>query len=174
MRSEIALLRDESRELAQLRKENQRLAAALPPAAELESLRADRAAIGRLRGEIDALNDSLQKREHALNAAPKLIDPTNPEAASSPLPALTMIFGVDRDGRLSFEGKPPNLEALKQRLGQMARGERVSFKIQQPKTEAGQSDAMMLDAEVVFDLLKETTRMRGLKMTMELLPPSGK
>jgi Tfp pilus assembly protein PilN len=55
LRDEIALLRDENRELARLRAENKRLAAVLPVATELEQLRADRAAVVRLRGEIEKL-----------------------------------------------------------------------------------------------------------------------
>ena len=55
LRGEIALLRDEGRELARLRKENQRLAAALPTTAELARLRADHAAVVQLRTEIENL-----------------------------------------------------------------------------------------------------------------------
>lgn len=68
MRGEIALLREENRELARLRAENQRLAAALPPAAEVDRLRADRAAVVSLRGEIERTKDSLVAREGALAA----------------------------------------------------------------------------------------------------------
>ena len=166
LRGEVELLRDESRRFAALRAENAKLRAAQPADAELARLRSDRAAVVQLRAEINALNDSLQKRESALTAVPKLIDRSNPEATSPLPPALTLTFDVSRDGRLSSEGKSVNVEALKQRLNQMARGERVSFKIRQPKIEAGQSDTMMREAEGVFDMLKETVKARGLKMTM--------
>lgn len=55
LRSELALSRAEHRELGQLQKENQKLKAAQVPAGELERLRADHAAIMRLRNEIEAM-----------------------------------------------------------------------------------------------------------------------
>jgi hypothetical protein len=70
LRDEIALLREQNRELARLRAENRRLAAALPPAAELERLRADHAAVFRLRGEIEKTKDNVQAREQALTPPP--------------------------------------------------------------------------------------------------------
>ena len=66
LRDEIALLREQNRELARLRAESQRLAAALPPAGELERLRADHAAVARLRGEIAGLRARVEQRENAL------------------------------------------------------------------------------------------------------------
>ena len=66
VRGELALLRDEQRELAKLRAENQRLTTALPPATKLAALRADHAAVVRLRGEIEKLREHLQMQERAL------------------------------------------------------------------------------------------------------------
>lgn len=63
---EIALLRDENRELARLRTDNARLVAAQPSAAELEQLRADRAAVVQLRAEMETLSARLQARERAV------------------------------------------------------------------------------------------------------------
>ena len=60
LRDEIVLLREQNRELVRLRAENQRLAAALPPAAQLEALRADHAAVARLRSELEKTKDNLQ------------------------------------------------------------------------------------------------------------------
>jgi len=71
LRGEIALLREENRDLAKSRAENQRLAAALPSAAELERLRADHAAVARLRREIEKTKDNLQARERALAGGEK-------------------------------------------------------------------------------------------------------
>ncbi len=71
LRGELALLRDEQRELARLRAENQRLAAALPAAVELERLRADHAAVLQLRAEIDRARDALQARERVLTDSGK-------------------------------------------------------------------------------------------------------
>ena len=72
---EAALLRDEQRELARLRAEHARLAAAQVSPAEIERLRADHAAVARLRAEIGALQDNVVKRERAL-APPTARDAT--------------------------------------------------------------------------------------------------
>ncbi len=53
---EIVALRQQNDHVAQLQQAHQQLTAAEPPAAELERLRADHAAISRLRAEIDGLN----------------------------------------------------------------------------------------------------------------------
>lgn len=66
LRLEADGLREENRELATLRAENQRLTAGLPPAADIARLRADRAAVERLRNEIEKLKDDVQRRERAL------------------------------------------------------------------------------------------------------------
>jgi hypothetical protein len=55
LRSEKELLRDQARELAQVRAENERLKAQQIPASELARLRADHTELVRLRAEIDAL-----------------------------------------------------------------------------------------------------------------------
>lgn len=55
LRGEIAMLREERGELSKLRDENRRLAAQATPVDEVVRLRADRAAIGRLRAEIETL-----------------------------------------------------------------------------------------------------------------------
>ena len=59
LRAEIAQLREDSRDLAKLRAENQRLVAAQVPEAELARLRSDHAAVLRMRAELEALNKSL-------------------------------------------------------------------------------------------------------------------
>lgn len=69
--TEIAVLRDQSRELAQLRAEHARLTATQIPTAELERLRNDRAAIVRLRSEIELLKDRAEKMARANETAGK-------------------------------------------------------------------------------------------------------
>jgi len=71
LRDEIALLRDENRQLAQLRSENAKLAVAQVPAAELERLRADRAAVVQLRAEIERLKTQTEARERAVGEGGK-------------------------------------------------------------------------------------------------------
>ena len=68
LRVEIAMLWDRQQELASLRRENERLRAAQPAAAQLEALRADHAAVARLRDEIEATREKLAAREKALAA----------------------------------------------------------------------------------------------------------
>ncbi len=71
LRDEIALLRDENRTLARLRAEHERLTAAQIPAAELERLRADRAAVVQLRAEIEQLKARTDERARATAATGK-------------------------------------------------------------------------------------------------------
>ena len=68
---EVTLLRQQGHELAGLRAEHARLEAAAVPAAELARLRADRATVLQLRGELDALRRSLEQREQALETKPR-------------------------------------------------------------------------------------------------------
>src|SRR5882672_7071763 len=70
LRDEIALLRDENQKLAQLRAEHAQLLAAQTPDAEVDRLRADRAAVVQLRGEIEKLKTGVDQRERALNGPP--------------------------------------------------------------------------------------------------------
>jgi predicted aminopeptidase len=65
LRAELALLRDERGEFLRLSAENRRLTADQPPPAEVERLRADRAAILRLRAEIETLKAAAEMRARA-------------------------------------------------------------------------------------------------------------
>ena len=69
LRGEIALLRDENRELAQLRAENSRLVATQPTAAQLEAMRADHAAVRQLRGEIEKLKSETDRQAREVERA---------------------------------------------------------------------------------------------------------
>jgi uncharacterized protein HemX len=66
LRDEIALLREENRQLAQQRAENAKLVAAQVPAAEMDRLRADRAAVVQLRAEIEKMKAGVAERERAV------------------------------------------------------------------------------------------------------------
>lgn len=72
LRGNLGRWRGENQALAQLREENRRQAATEPSAAELENLRADHAAIPRLRAEIDALRERIRRA---------------PEPSATPVPA---------------------------------------------------------------------------------------
>ncbi len=61
LQSEVDLLRHDQRTLANLRLEQARLLAAQVPPEELARLRADRAALIRLRGEIEAMQARIRR-----------------------------------------------------------------------------------------------------------------
>jgi len=63
LRTEIALLRGESGKLRQLHLEHERLVTAQLPLATLESLRADHAAVERLRGEVELMRNRVKQME---------------------------------------------------------------------------------------------------------------
>lgn len=69
LRGEIAMLREERGELSKLRDENRQLAAQAMPADEVTRLRADRAAIGRLRAEIETLRATTEDAARRVEAA---------------------------------------------------------------------------------------------------------
>lgn len=71
LRAEVALLHEERSELARVSAENLRLTTEQPPAAEIERLRADRAAILRLRAEIERLKATTEARARGLGTAGK-------------------------------------------------------------------------------------------------------
>ena len=63
LRDEIALLREQNRDIERLRNENVRLGQARISEAELARLRADHAAVPRLRGEVEQMKARLQEME---------------------------------------------------------------------------------------------------------------
>jgi hypothetical protein len=68
LRGEIAMLREERGELEKLQAENRRLVMQGAPAEEVERLRADRAAIGRLRAEIETLRATTEAAAQRVEA----------------------------------------------------------------------------------------------------------
>jgi len=66
LREEVALLREQNRVIPQLRLDQQRLRAAQIPPERLEGLRADHAAVERLRGEVDNLRSRVREMEQAV------------------------------------------------------------------------------------------------------------
>lgn len=165
LREELARLREENRELARLRGENLRLEAALPPAAKLEDLRADRAAVIRLRGEIEKTKDNLQARERALA-------PGAPPTLAAPLPpALVVNIGMSADGSLTSNGQTFEPTALRQQLSTLPRGSTFEIRLR-PKP----------DANVPFDKVKQSlgaiaeqagqmAKDLGLKMSLRIEQP---
>jgi hypothetical protein len=66
LRAEIELLQADHQEIARLTSENARLAKALPASDELARLRADHAAVMRMRAELEKLRANVEQREKAL------------------------------------------------------------------------------------------------------------
>ena len=66
LREEVALLREQNRVVGQLRADQQRLRAAQISAEKLASLRADHAAVERLRGEVENLRTRVREMEQAV------------------------------------------------------------------------------------------------------------
>ena len=62
VRREIGLLEEELARLTQLESERTQLKSSLPATAEIERLRSDRAAVVRLRAEVEELRSRLEKR----------------------------------------------------------------------------------------------------------------
>ena len=81
-REEVALLRSQREDEARLRDENSRLVVAQVPEAELERLKADRAALGRLRAEVDELRERANERSKPA-AAPVSVAPVTPKLAQT-------------------------------------------------------------------------------------------
>ena len=126
LRGEIALLRDEHNKLATLRAENAKLVAAQPSAAELERLRADRAAIVQLRGEIEKLKAETDANARSLGDAGHTAQAPNPATqwknAGRAMPDATvetLLWAVSRQdidtvaAMLTFEPRlRPSLDAM--------------------------------------------------------------
>ena len=120
LRAEIASLQQENRRLVDLRAEHERLLSTKVSDSELERLRNDRAALGRLRAEINQLNESADRKARAVE-----------EPAPDKQPALVLKLAMANDGGLSLDGVPANDEAIRQLFAQLAqRSERVDIRFQ--------------------------------------------
>ncbi len=158
LRDELALLRDDQREIARLRTENQRLASALPPAEKMQELRADRAAVVRLRSEIEKTRDNLTTRERALAA---------PASAEPAPPALIATIGVNTYGELTRDGQRFDLAALRQQLSALPRGSSFEIRLQMPKADPNVPfDKVKQGVEAITEQAQQGARDFGLKMSL--------
>jgi hypothetical protein len=162
LRDEIALLRGDQREIARLRTENQRLAEALPPEEKMQELRADRAAVVRLRGEIERTRGNLEARERALETPP---------VAAPAAPTLKLAVGVSLAGQLTSSGQPFDPAALRQQLAALPRGSTFEIVVQLPKAENGVPfDEVGKGVEAVARRAKEIAQELGLKLSLRMEP----
>lgn len=166
LRDDRARLLTDRREIARLREENQRLAAALPPAETIEALRADRAAVGRMRREIEKTRENVQARERAL-AAPPAAAPAAPVE-----PALKLTLGVSVEGQLTSGGQSFDPVALRRQLAVLPRGSVFELRLQLPKTEGGASfDKVKQGVDVITEQAKQAAQDLGLKMNLRTTSP---
>lgn len=105
LRTEIALLRQEEKRVAELRAERDRLNATKVSDAELQRLRSDRAALVRLRGEIQQLESNADR------FAKSIQEPAPAKAAKERL-----ILSVSSEGGLALDDAPIDQTSLRQQL----------------------------------------------------------
>ncbi|MGH7946259.1 MAG: hypothetical protein ACREH8_18730 [Opitutaceae bacterium] len=151
LQTEIALLQQENRGLAELRAQHARLIASKISDPELERLRSDRAALGRLRAEINKLEESADRKARAAR-----------EPVAEPVPALVLNLGIGEDGGILLDGIPADQNALRQLLSACARqSERVDIRLRVDPNETRMA-VVKTTMESVSALGKEL----GLRMSL--------
>jgi hypothetical protein len=151
LRSEIALLQQEKDRVGQLRAEHERLRATKISDAELERLRSDRAALGRLRAEITTLNESAERKASRAQ-----------EAGSRPLPPLVLNLAMGSDGGWLLDGIPADQNAMRQLFTDLARrSEQVEIRLRLEPNEK-RLDLLKQTIEGIMRMGKEV----GLRLTL--------
>jgi Tfp pilus assembly protein PilN len=118
LRTEITLLQQENQQVARLQAERERLEAAKVSEAEVRRLRTDRAALNRLRNEINTLEENAERMSRAAS-----------EVAANE-PGLRLNLRLGNDGTLLLEGTPLDLSMVRQRLAGFSRSsERVEVRL---------------------------------------------
>jgi hypothetical protein len=119
LRAEISALQQENSQLGELRAENSRLLAQKISDTELERLRSDRAALTRLRAEIDKLEETADRKARAMQQRDRAEGGT----------VLKVALGSN--GALLLNGAAADQAALRQVLtGFAARSEPVDIRVQ--------------------------------------------
>ena len=120
LRAEMVSLQQENRRLADLRAEHERLLATKISDSELARLRNDRAALQRLRAEINQLNESADRKARAVQ-----------EPGSEKQPALVLKLAMGTDGGWMFDGVPADDQGIRELFARLAgRSERVDIRFQ--------------------------------------------
>ena len=151
LRTEIAVLRQDEQRIAQLRAEHERLVAEKVSDAELQRLRADRAALVRLRNEINQLEGNADRMAKGLKEA----------AAGKPAAQLVKL-SLANDGGLTLDGAAIDQTVLRQHLAKFAEGAEpveISLHIASATTS---TDILKSTVEGIVRLSKEL----GLKFSM--------
>jgi hypothetical protein len=124
LRTEFALAREESRDLAALRAEHERLKSAQVSPVELERLRADRAAILRLRAELESLRARTEQKARLASGA------KGSGATELARESVELVLEPGVDGGFAVDGVALDLATLRARLTPLAgTGQTVQFAI---------------------------------------------
>lgn len=167
LRAQLAQLHDGQRESARLRTEHRLLSAAQPPAEELRRLRADRAALVRLRAELDYLRSRAANYEDLEASA-------NSRLVRAPVPGtITVNTGIADDGSLSFDGVPSALEMLRARLAGAQRGDRVELRVSTPVVWPVDSSEIKRTIDQVVRMGNELGRAGGFTCSLKMEPRGG-
>ena len=153
LRSEIAILQHEQGRVARLRAENERLVAGTISDAELQRLRADRAALNRLRNEIDLLQTNAEQRAKALQ-----------EPAMAKAAAQRLILSVASDGTLALNDARVDQSSLRPQLAKLiGKSEWVEVWLQVAAANTSR-DVVKSTMDAISELGKEL----GVKMSFRL------
>ncbi len=156
LRSEIEILHQETKRAAQLRADRERLLSEKVSDAELQRLRADRAALLRLRSEIRTLEANADRMTKAIH---------EPNVESGATHSVKL--SLSGNGGLSLDGAPIDQSVLRQHLTKYAGGsERVEISLQLASAQTS-TDAIKSTVEGIVKLSKEL----GLKFSMRFEKP---
>jgi hypothetical protein len=169
-RVELAQLQEERAEARQLQQQHARLAAAQVSEADRANLDTDRAAVVRLRAEIDELKRNLEARERALaeESARRLVPPPPVRA-----PDVVLRFSAGANGGLALEGNPIDVEGLRTRLAALPAGVLFEIRVRQPKgASKEETEVFRQSTEALSTLARDIAKERGLKMSFAIEAPN--
>lgn len=156
LRAELAVVQDQQRQYARLRAEHARLLAQQPPPAELDRLRADHVALVRLRAEIEDLKSNAERMTRGPRVG--VSAPTGRDGFTPVKAALSIELAAD--GGLTVDRHDADLNAVRQRLTQMARGAPIEILLRaDAKTKI---DDLRTTAQAIQTMAREL----GLKFTL--------
>lgn len=153
LRLEIAILQTEQEHAVRLRAEHKRLVAGKLSDAELQRLRNDRAALNRLRNEINALETNAEQRAKAIQ-----------EPARAKTATQRLILSVANDGALVLNDTPVDQNSLRPHLAKLVgKTEWVEVWLRVSGTNTSR-DVIKSTMDAISDLGKEL----GIKVSFRL------
>jgi hypothetical protein len=152
LRAEIGFLQQENRQLDELRAGNARLRASRIPDSELERLRNDRAALGRLRTEINRLEESADRQARAAKAYGSKVW----------RPPLVLRAAISGGGGVEVEGAPADEAALRDLFARLAQQEeKVEIRVNAMSSEIPKEQLMES-----LNLIARTGKEAGLRVSL--------